>query len=73
MKTLTLLALLLLAATADASCKDDMKTFKVAQKFGAYDFTCKDKYDGRTSSSWSIRYEDYKRYREHLAQARKKK
>ena len=71
MKTLPLfVALLMFATTASANCKDDAKDFKQAEKFGAYDFTCKDHYDGRTTSSWRMSNDDFKRYREALKQSK---
>jgi hypothetical protein len=71
MKTLPLfVALLMFATTAAANCKDDIKDFKKAEKFGAYDFVCKDEYDGRTTSSWRMSSDNFKRYREALKQSR---
>lgn len=71
MKTLPLfVALLMFAATASANCKDDAKDFKRAEKFSAYDFKCKDEYDGCATSSWRMSSEDFKRYREALKQSK---
>jgi len=70
MKTLLTITFILIATTSFANCRDDRKSFRKAQEYGAYDFVCKDEYDGRTTSSWRMSSEDFKKYREALKQSK---
>ena len=60
----TLIFFLALCATAQATpCDDARKDFARAKQFGAYEFACKDSYDGRATSSWSMSPEGFKAFR----------
>lgn len=71
----SLIILLLLIPTvgwAD-SCKDRLKEFEKVRSFGAYNFKCKSEYDGRVTSSWIMSHEDYIKYKEYLANSKKRR
>ena len=70
----TLIILLAFASAAHATpCDDARKDFRRAQKFGAYDFHCVDRYDGTATSSWRMSPEDFKAFREAETKRRKRK
>ena len=70
----TLIFFLALCATAQATpCDDARKDFARAKKFGAYEFACKDSYDGRATSSWSMSPEGFKAFRASETQRQRRK
>ena len=75
MRTLILAGVLALAASASHAtpCDDARKDFRRAQKFGAYDFRCVDRYDGTATSSWRMSPEDFKAFRDAESKRRKRK
>ena len=64
MKTLILFLAMTTAAIAGPPCDDAYRDFQRAEKFGAYMFSCEDFYDGSATSTWKMRDEDFKRFRE---------
>ena len=59
----TLIIFLALTTTALATpCDDDRKDFERAQKFGATNFQCVDRYDGSARATWEMTPEQFKEY-----------
>ena len=59
----TLIIFLALTATALATpCDQDRRAFERAQKFGATNFQCVDRYEGSARATWDMTPEQFKKY-----------
>jgi hypothetical protein len=70
----TLLVFLMLVTSALATpCQDARKDYERARRYGAFDFKCRDRYDGTATSSWRMEMDDYKRFRDSECRRRMRK
>jgi hypothetical protein len=69
-----LIAFLMMTGLAYAGPCDDYKArFKRAKEYGAYDFKCKDQYDGSATSSFKMETEAYRKFIKDEAKRRTKR